>query len=93
MLFGAIMLFKLLGILLTLLGCISLYLCHPNQILLKSSLSKTFTYLGAIGLVAGLLILFFSIPKLVAVLIWLAVITLVWSFIPFLNLFKRSNAQ
>ena len=87
------MFIKSSGIILTLLSCISLYLCHPNQILLKSYLSRTFTYLGVTGLITGLLILLFSIPKLVAVLIWLAVITLVWSFIPFLSLFKRSNVQ
>ncbi|HAV5441402.1 hypothetical protein N3K59_06075 [Acinetobacter baumannii] len=87
------MLLKLLGIILALLGCISLYLSHPNQNLLQTNLSKTFIYLGTTILFASLIILLFSIPKLVAVLIWLAVITLVWSFIPFLNLFKRNNAQ
>ncbi|MCH7335172.1 hypothetical protein [Acinetobacter sp. NIPH 2699] len=82
---------KLLGIMISLFSCMSLYLSHPNQILLKSSLPKTCLYMGSIGLVTGLIILLFSIPTLVAVFIWLAAITLVWSFIPFLNLLKRSN--
>ncbi|MEB6675833.1 hypothetical protein MXL88_02895 [Acinetobacter haemolyticus] len=85
------MLAKFLGIILSLSGCISLYLSHPNQILLKSPLSKTFVYLGAVGLFLGLIILWFSLQKLVAVFVWLAIMTLVWSFIPFLNLLKRHS--
>jgi len=87
------MFFKILGIILSLLGSTGLYLCHPNQILLKSNLSKKFIYLSTAAIITGLVILLFSIPKLVAVFIWLAVITFVWSFIPFLSLFKRNNAQ
>ena len=87
------MLFKLLGIAITFFGCISFYLSHPHQIYLRSSLPKTFAYLGAIGLITGLIILLFSIPKLAAAFIWFAVITLVWSFIPFVHLLKRSSTN
>lgn len=85
------MILKLTGILFTLFGSITVYLSHPNQSLIQSSLSKKIIYLGLIGLIIGLIVLVFSISKLVAVLIWCAVITVVWSFIPFLNLFKRNN--
>jgi uncharacterized membrane protein len=84
---------KILGIMLSLLACMSLYLSHPNQILIKSHLPKIFIYLGITGLAIGLIILLFFIPKFAAIFIWLAVITLVWSFAPFLILFKRNNLQ
>jgi hypothetical protein len=85
------MLLKLLGILATLFGCIDLYLCHPNQTYLSHQLSKPFIFLGWICLFTGLVILLLCVPKLVAFFVWFAVITLIWAFLPILNLLKRSS--
>ncbi|MCH7383011.1 MULTISPECIES: hypothetical protein [Acinetobacter] len=80
---------KLLGIMVSLLACMSVYLSHTHQIFLKKQLSRPFFYLGLVGLFVGLSILIYCLPLLVAILIWLAVATLVWSFSPFIMLMKR----
>ncbi|WP_436897647.1 hypothetical protein [Acinetobacter gyllenbergii] len=82
---------KLLGIMISLLACMSVYLSHPNQIFLKKQLSRPFFYLGFVGLFIGLSTLIYCLPLLVAILIWLAIGTLVWSFAPFIMLMKRST--
>lgn len=82
---------KLIGITVTLLSCMGLYLSHPNQNFLKNQLSRYFFYTAIIGLLIGLSILLYALPLLVAILIWLAIATLVWSFAPLLMLMKRSN--
>lgn len=87
------MFFKLIGITITLVGCILFYLSHPNQHFLKLSLSKNFTHLGIVLLLIGLIFLLLFIPKLAATCIWIAVIVMVLSLIPFLDLFKRNNSS
>lgn len=82
---------KLLGIVVSLLACMSVYLSHPNQIFLEKPLSAPFKYSGLLGLFIGLSLLIYALPILVAILIWLAVATLVWSFAPFIMLMKRST--
>ncbi|ENX34072.1 hypothetical protein F889_02736 [Acinetobacter colistiniresistens] len=81
---------KLFGIMVSLLSCMSLYLSHPNQIFLKTQLNRIFFYVGLFGLFLGLGILIYALPALVAILIWLAIATLVWSFAPFIMLMNRS---
>ncbi len=80
---------KSFGIILTLIGCLSLYLSHPNQALVKNHLSGQFMYLGLIILVTGFFALLYVLPALVAVCMWLALLILTGSFAPFLPLFKR----
>lgn len=82
---------KILGLLLILIGCGVLYCCHPNQSLLKQPLAKTYRGLGIIFSVSSLLILWWVLPKVVAVLSWLICITVVWSFLPFVPLFKQTG--
>lgn len=82
---------KLLGIIISLLSCLGLYLSHPNQIFLKTQLGRYSFYIALIGLLLGLSMLLYALPLLVAILIRLAIATLVWSFAPLLILMKRSN--
>ncbi|MFC4951302.1 hypothetical protein [Acinetobacter puyangensis] len=71
------------------LGCISLYLCHSNQTLLKQHLATWMRYIGAFILIFALLILLYALPKHVAVFVWMAIITVMWCLLPFIALFKR----
>lgn len=80
---------KSFGILMSFLGCISLYLCHPNQTLLKQHLATWMRYIGALFLILGLLILLYALPKHVAVFVWMAIITVMWCLLPFIAIFKR----
>ena len=82
---------KLLGIIISLLSCLGLYLSHPHQIFLKTQLGRYSFYIALIGLLLGLSMLLYALPLLVAILIWLAIATLVWSFAPLLMLMKRLN--
>lgn len=82
---------KLIGITITLLSCMGLYLSHPNQNFLGAQPSRYFFYTALIGVLTGLSMLLYALPLLVAILIWLAIATLVWSFAPLLILLKRSN--
>ncbi|RYY79228.1 MAG: hypothetical protein EOO69_07375 [Moraxellaceae bacterium] len=80
---------KAFGILLTLWGCLSLYLSHPHQALLKTQFSSKFAYGGIVIVMLGLLILLYALPALVAVCVWVVIAIFIWSFIPFLPFFKR----
>lgn len=82
---------KLLGIIISLLSCLGLYLSHPNQLFLKTQLGRYSFYIALIGLLLGLSMLLYALPLLVAILIWLAIATLVWSFAPLLMFMKRPN--
>ncbi|WP_436869059.1 hypothetical protein [Acinetobacter courvalinii] len=82
---------KLLGIIISLLSCLGLYLSHPNQIFLETQLGRYSFYIALIGLLLGLSMLLYALPLLVAILIWLAIATLVWSFAPLLMLMRRSK--
>ncbi len=84
---------KLFGIIVSVLSCMSIYLSHPNQISLQTSLGQFFYYAGIMGLLCGLSLLVYALPLLVAILIWLAIAILVWSFAPLLMLMKRSNLK
>ncbi|WP_081408946.1 hypothetical protein [Acinetobacter gyllenbergii] len=81
---------KLFGIMVSLLACMSVYLSHPNQIFLNKQLPRPFFYMALVSFIFGLSILIYCLPLLVAILIWLAIATLVWSFAPFIMLMKRS---
>ncbi len=85
------MLLKSLGIILALCASCLVYLHHPNQSLLKQPLPHYAATLGWVVYIVALLILLYTLPKLVAVFLWLAVLIAVWSFAPFISLFKRYN--
>lgn len=80
---------KFLAFLLCFTGSLLIYCRHSNQNLLKHSLSKAFHYLGFFLVILALPIFIWSLPKLVAVFMWLMTMLVVWSFIPFIPLLKR----
>lgn len=80
---------KFLGITLTLLGAFFFYCQHSNQNLLSQTLSPIFKTLAILCLIAGLLSLMMGIPVLVACLVWLIILTVMWSLLPFLRLFEK----
>lgn len=80
---------KLLGIILGTLGCICLYLSHSNQSILQQQLPLMARYLGWGLLVLSLICLTVSLSILVGIFVWLAIITVAWSFLPFITLFKK----
>lgn len=80
---------KLIGLLLTLLGAVSIYCSHSNQNLLAQHLPNLFKYLGLVLLGIGFTTLFVSLPKVVATFCWFMLIIFAWSFLPFIALFKR----
>ncbi len=81
---------KLMGFLISFFGAMSVYLSHTNQNLLSQKLPYIFTLIGIFMLFLGLIILIFCLPKLVAVLSWFILMIFVWSFMPFIVLFKRN---
>lgn len=85
------MLLKNIGIIISVLSCLGLYLTHSNQKILQQPLSRTTQFSALAGMIFSLIILVYSLPLLVAILIWLAVATLVWSFTPFTPLIMRLN--
>ena len=80
---------KLIGLLLTLLGAVSIYCSHSNQNLLSQHLPNLFKYLGLVLLGIGFITLFVSLPKVVATFCWFMLIIFAWSFLPFMAFFKR----
>ncbi|RFC82516.1 hypothetical protein C9E89_016090 [Acinetobacter sichuanensis] len=80
---------KTFGIILTLLGTFSIYCSHYNQNLLASPLPKIFKIIGLGLLLLALIVLLISLPKVVACFVWVVLMILVWSHIPFITLFKR----
>ena len=80
---------KFLGIFLGTLGCICLYLSHSNQNILQRQLPLMVRYLGWGVLVLSLICLTVSLSILVGIFVWLAIITVAWSFLPFITLFKK----
>lgn len=85
------MLLKNIGIIISVLSCLGLYLTHSNQKILQKPLSRTTQFSALAGIIFSLIILVYSLPLLVAILIWLAAATLVWSFTPFIPLIMRLN--
>ncbi|RYL28622.1 hypothetical protein [Acinetobacter piscicola] len=80
---------KILGICFVFLGAFSIYSSHHNQNLFAKPLPPLFKWLGMSALMISLVLLIISLPKLVACLIWVMLLITVWSFAPFLSLFKR----
>ncbi|SNQ29540.1 hypothetical protein SAMN05444584_1498 [Acinetobacter apis] len=80
---------KMLGILLTLIGTLSIYCSHKNQNLFIVPLPQIFKLLGIEILLVALIVLLISLPKVVACFIWITLMILVWSHIPFIKLLKR----
>jgi cobalamin synthase len=81
---------KIFAITLCLIGCLLFYFSHRHQNLFKQTLSKRYSYVGICFIVISLLVLFLSVPKLVAVYMWLITMLVAWTFIPFVVLFKKN---
>ncbi|NHB57254.1 hypothetical protein G9F32_04300 [Acinetobacter sp. 194] len=81
---------NILGIFLTTLGAVLFYFSHPNQYLLKQPLPSFFKILAISSLLMGLVLLLLCMSKVTAVFLWLVLMICIWSFFPFIPLFKRS---
>lgn len=81
---------KMVAILICLIGCLTLYCSHHHQTLLKQHLSKSYRVIGVFMLIISLILLLFSVPKLVALYMWLMTMLVVWSLVPFIRLFKKN---
>lgn len=84
---------KFLGIFLGIFACMSIYLSHPNQAILSKALPLFVRYIGAVMLLLSLICLWIALPALVAVFVWCAIITVAWSFLPFIPLFKKYHTH
>lgn len=80
---------KVLGIIFTLIGALFFYCQHSNQNLLPQSLPRIFKCIGILSLIIGLIFLLLSVPKLVACLVWLIIMIFMWTFVPFIHLFRK----
>jgi len=81
---------KFAGFLMSFLGALSVYLSHTHQNLLPQKLPSVFSLIGIFELMLGLIFLIVSMHQLAAILSWVIFIIFLWSFIPFLALFKRN---
>ena len=84
---------KILGIGLALISCTILFLSHSNQNLIPTALSNIYLIWSWMGFGLSLVLLCYALPTLVAVFVWIAIATLVWSFSPFVALLKRSPSD
>jgi len=84
---------KIFAVILCMIGCIALYCSHHHQNLLKQKLAKHYVYIGLGLLIISLSFLLISVPKLVAVYMWLMTMLVVWSLIPFIALFKKNTSN
>ena len=81
---------KIIDVMICLIGCVLAYCSHHHQNLLKQKLAKHYVYIGLGLLIISLSFLLISVPKLVAVYMWLMTMLVVWSLIPFIALFKKN---
>ena len=81
---------KILAVILCMIGCVMLYCSHHHQSLIKQKLSKPYVYAGLLLLILALILLFFAVPKLVAIYMWLMTMLVIWSLVPFIALFKKN---
>ena len=82
--------FKQIGILITILGAIFIYLSHNNQNLLKIALKPRWKYLGNITLLIGLKFLC-SNQIIIGVFMWLICLGVILSFIPFIQVIFKND--
>jgi cell division protein FtsW (lipid II flippase) len=81
---------KILAVILCLIGCVLLYCSHQHQKLLKQKLAKQAVYIGLSLVIVSLILLFISVPKLVAAYMWSMTMLVMWSLLPFIALFKKN---
>lgn len=84
---------KIFAVLLCVMGSFILYCSHCHQSLLKQYLAKHYVYVGLALLMISIILLLMSVPKLVAVYMWLMTMLMVWSLVPFIVLFKKNIAH
>lgn len=84
---------KILAVILCMMGCLLLYFSHRHQNLLQQALSKRYVYVGLCFIILSLILLFISVPKLVAVYMWLMTMLVVWSLMPFVALLKKNTSN
>ncbi len=81
---------KIVAVFICLLGSFILYCSHHHQTLLKQHLPKNLRLIGYVLLVLSIILLLCSVPKLVAIFMWLMSMLTVWSLAPFIVLFKKN---
>lgn len=81
---------KIIAMLICLVGCIFIYCSHHHQSLFKQHLSKYYAFMGLILLIISIILLFYSVPKLVAIYMWSMALIVTWSLLPFIALFKKN---
>ncbi|RKG46366.1 MULTISPECIES: hypothetical protein [Acinetobacter] len=84
---------KILAVILCMMGCLLLYFSHRHQNLLQQTLGKRYVYVGFCFIIISLIFLLISVPKLVAVYMWLMTLLVAWSLIPFVALFKKNTSN
>lgn len=82
---------KIIAVLLSVAGFVLIYLSHTNQALLRQALARFWRRLGYLLCLIGLWLMCWGMAKLVAVLMWLAICTLIFSFLPLLSIFKKGR--
>ncbi|RKG31227.1 hypothetical protein [Acinetobacter tianfuensis] len=82
---------KIIAVMICLIGCVLIYCSHRNQNLLKQHLPKKYAVTGLFLLIISVVLLFYSVPKLVAIYMWSMTLIAVWSLIPFVALFKKNT--
>ncbi|WP_180103680.1 hypothetical protein [Acinetobacter sp. YH12134] len=81
---------KIIAVMICLIGCVLVYCSHRHQNLLKQHFAKSAGLIGLILLIISLILLFCSVPKLVAIYMWSMTLVATWSLLPFIALFKKN---
>lgn len=74
---------KFIAFFLAFAGSVVMYSTHVHQGLFTQPLPKYFRWIGSGCIFIALVMLCVSLPKLVAVFMWLITMLMVWSFLPF----------
>ncbi|AOA57025.1 hypothetical protein BFG52_00730 [Acinetobacter larvae] len=80
---------KLVAMMLCIATCFILYLTHPNQTVLTQALSKRWRIPVCILLLLSAVWLFYLLPALVACFMVVLSMMMVWTFAPFISIFKK----
>lgn len=84
---------KIIAITICITGSFLIYASHRHQTLIKQHLPKFFSLLGGLLLLFSIGLLLASLPRLVAVFMWLMTIITLWSLLPFMALLKKNNTH
>ncbi len=82
---------KILGFVFAMMGYLTLYLTHPNQALIATRLPDQYRWIGLMAVIVSFIILLLKLPILVSVYMNCIAAIVMWSFLPFIPLFKRLN--